>query len=169
MIRLSTSYSRLRPVVETPGAMSDRPGGYVARAVLESDGTLIRRVRSHRLEGSRFGLRPATLANFASALGPPKRRKATERLRGRQAAPGNVSTVSQACSGFHNESESGANRRVETFAGAACCHILYSDQRHKRMSRGHWGNRTSHRRATPFRDDEDEYDREVSLLQEPVE
>jgi hypothetical protein len=44
--------------------------GIAAKIVLESDGTLIRRVCSRPLEGSRFGLRPADLANFASTLIP---------------------------------------------------------------------------------------------------
>jgi hypothetical protein len=50
--------------------------GIAAKIVLESDGTLIRRVCSHRLEAGRFGLRPADLANFASTLIPRKRVKA---------------------------------------------------------------------------------------------
>ena len=50
--------------------------GIAAKIVLESDGTLIRRVCYQRLEGSRFGPGPADLANFTSSLVPPKHAKA---------------------------------------------------------------------------------------------
>ena len=57
----------------------------------EGRGTLIRRVSSQRLEGSRFGLRPAALADFASTLIPRKRAKtggSRERLNGSQVYAG---------------------------------------------------------------------------------
>jgi hypothetical protein len=43
--------------------------------VREKRSALTRLVCSQRLEGSRFGMYPATLANFASALIWPKRAK----------------------------------------------------------------------------------------------
>jgi hypothetical protein len=74
---------------------------------------------AHRLEGSRFGIHLAALANFASKLVRPEGAKTG----GSRERPNGLQLYGRVV----NESEPRVNHHAGLFAGAACCEILWSD------------------------------------------